>query len=103
MDIKDFIGKVVIGTKTQTRYILTKIHAAYITVGTVKLNAYGTRNSYLFKTDYQDPFTLWKNKKEVISREISASSLRRQAPRSVLEIFGDSPILPQKTAAAYSF
>lgn len=57
MELKDFVGKVVISTKTNTRYILTKIHAAYITVGTVKLNAYGTRNSYLFKTDYQDPFT----------------------------------------------
>ena len=38
MELKDFIGKVVIGTKTNTRYVLTKIHAAYITVGTVKLN-----------------------------------------------------------------
>ena len=57
MEIKDFIGKVVIGTNTKTRYVLTKIHAAYITVGTVKLNAYGTRDCYLFKTENGDPFT----------------------------------------------
>ena len=57
MELKDFIGKVVIGTKTNTRYILTKIHAAYITVGTVKLNVYGTRDSYLFKTENGDPFS----------------------------------------------
>ena len=57
MELKDFIGKVVIGTKTNTRYVLTKIHAAYITVGTVKLNVYGTRDSYLFKTENGDPFS----------------------------------------------
>lgn len=57
MELKDFIGKVVIGSKTNTRYVLTKIHAAYITVGTEKLNVYGTRTSYLFKTDNEDPFT----------------------------------------------
>lgn len=57
MDVKKFLGKVVIGTKTNTRYILTKIHAAYITVGTEKLNVYGTRESYLFKTENGDPFS----------------------------------------------
>ncbi len=57
MELKEFVGKVVIGTKTNTRYILTKIHAAYITVGTEELNVYGTRSSYLFKTDNEDPFT----------------------------------------------
>ena len=57
MELKDFIRKVVISTKTNTRYILTKIHAAYITVGTVKLNVYGTRDSYLFKTENGDPFS----------------------------------------------
>jgi hypothetical protein len=57
MVLKDFLGKVVIGAETNTRYVLTKIHAAYITVGTEKLNVYGTRTSYLFKTDNEDPFT----------------------------------------------
>jgi hypothetical protein len=57
MELKDFIRKVVISTKTNTRYILTKIHAAYITVGTVKLNVYGARDSYLFKTENGDPFS----------------------------------------------
>ena len=57
MELKDFIGKVVIGTKTNTRYILTKIHAAYISVETEKLNEYGTRSGYLFKTEHGDPFS----------------------------------------------
>ena len=57
MELKEFVGKVVIGTKTNTRYILTKIHAAYITVETEELNVYGTRSSYLFKTNNEDPFT----------------------------------------------
>ena len=57
MELKNFIGKVVISAKTKTRYLLTKVHAAYITVGTETLNAYGTRNSYLYKTENGDPFT----------------------------------------------
>ena len=57
MELKDFVGKVVISTKTRTRYILTKIHAVYIQVGTEKLNEYGTRSSYLFKTENGDPFS----------------------------------------------
>ncbi len=57
MELKDFIGKVVVSTKTKTRYILTKIHAAYITVETEKLNEHGTRSSYLFKTENEDTFT----------------------------------------------
>ena len=57
MDKKKYIGKVVVSTSTQTRYVLTKIHAAYITIGTEKLNKYGTRDSYLFKTENGDPFS----------------------------------------------
>lgn len=57
MELKDFIGKVVIGAKTNKRYVLTKIHAAYITVGAEKLNEYGTRSSYMFKTENGDPFS----------------------------------------------
>ena len=57
MDKKKYIGKVVVSTSTQTRYVLTKIHAGYITVGTEKLNKYGTRDSYLFKTENGDPFS----------------------------------------------
>ena len=52
-----FIGKVVISTKTKTRFVLTKIHAAYICVGSEELNQYGTRSGYMFKTDRDDPFT----------------------------------------------
>jgi protein-S-isoprenylcysteine O-methyltransferase Ste14 len=57
MNKKDYIGKVVISAKTKNRFVLTKIHAAYICVGTEKLNEYGTRSSYMFKNDNEDPFT----------------------------------------------
>ena len=57
MNKQNFIGKVVISAKTQNRFILTKIHAAYICVGSEKLNQYGTRSSYMFKVDNEDPFT----------------------------------------------
>ena len=57
MNKKDYVGKVVISAKTKNRFVLTKIHAAYICVGTEKLNVHGTRDSYIFKNDNKDPFT----------------------------------------------
>jgi hypothetical protein len=57
MNKQDYIGKVVISSNTKKRYILTKIHATYICVDSEKLNQYGTRSSYMFKTDNEDPFT----------------------------------------------
>ena len=57
MNKQNYIGKIVISSKTKKRYVLTKIHAAYISVGSEELNQYGTRSSYMFKTDNGDPFT----------------------------------------------
>ena len=57
MNKKNYIGKVVISAKTKNRFVLTKIHAADICVGEKKLNEYGTRSSYMFKNDNEDPFT----------------------------------------------
>ena len=57
MNKRDYIGKVVISAKTQNRFILTKIHAAYIDIDSVELNQYGTRSTYTFKVDRTDPFT----------------------------------------------
>jgi hypothetical protein len=57
MNKRDYIGKIVISAKTKNRFLLTKIHAAYIGVGSEDLNGYGTRSSYIYKTDNGDPFT----------------------------------------------
>jgi hypothetical protein len=57
MEIKDFIGKVVISAKTKERYILTKVASPYIEVKTEKLNEYGGRSCYRFETINGDPFT----------------------------------------------
>lgn len=57
MNKRDFIGKVVISAKTKNRFVLTKIHAAYINIGSEELNQYGTRSTHMFKVDNEDPFT----------------------------------------------
>jgi hypothetical protein len=57
MEIKDFIGKVVISARTKERYILTKVASPYIEVKTEKLNEYGGRSCYRFETINGDPFT----------------------------------------------
>ena len=57
MNKQAYLGKVVISAKTKNRFILTKIHAAYIDIGSEQLNQYGTRSTYMYKTDNTDPFT----------------------------------------------
>ena len=57
MEIKDFIGKIVINTKTKERYLLTEVTSPYIEVKTEKLNEYGCRSCYRFETINGDPFT----------------------------------------------
>ena len=57
MNKRDYIGKVVLSASTQQRFILTEIHATYISVGSEELNRYGTRSYYMFKTENGDPFT----------------------------------------------
>ena len=56
MDKRNYIGKVVISAKTKNRFVVTEINAAYICLGDEKLNQYGTRSGYMFKTDNRDPF-----------------------------------------------
>ena len=55
MEIKDFIGKIVINAKTKERYILSKVTSPYIEVKTEKLNEYGGRSCYRFETINGDP------------------------------------------------
>lgn len=57
MNKRDFIGKVVISAKTENRFVLTKIHAAYINIGSKELDQYGTRSIHTFETNHGDPFT----------------------------------------------
>ena len=57
MEIKEFIGKIVINAKTKERYILSKVTSPYIEVKTVKLNEYGCPSCYRFETINGDPFT----------------------------------------------
>ena len=56
MEIKEFIGKIVINAKTKERYILSKVTSPYIEVKTEKLNEYGGRSCYRFETINGDPF-----------------------------------------------
>ena len=56
MNKRDYIGKIVISAKTQNRFVLTKIHAAYINIGSEELNQYGTSSTHTFETDHGDPF-----------------------------------------------
>ena len=56
MEIKEFIGKIVVSASTKERYILTKITSPYIEVKTEKLNEYGGRSCYRFETINGDPF-----------------------------------------------
>ena len=57
MNKRDFIGKVVISAKTNNRFVLTKIHAAHIDIGSEELNQYGTRSTHTYETEHGDPFT----------------------------------------------
>ena len=46
MDIKDFIGKVVIHRETKKRYLISEIHASYIDVKSEKPNSSGHYSTY---------------------------------------------------------
>ena len=56
MELKDFIGKVVVNVKTKERYILSEVTSPYIEVKTEKLNECGGRSCYRFETINGDPF-----------------------------------------------
>ena len=57
MEIKDFIGKVVVSTKTKTRYILTGVTSPEISAKTVDVNSSGYPSNYVWETINGDPFT----------------------------------------------
>lgn len=46
MELKDFIGKVVIGTKTGKRYVVDKITAPCFQIRDESPNRYGTYSCY---------------------------------------------------------
>ena len=56
MEIKEFIGKIVINAKTKERYILSSVTSPCIEVKTVKLNECGCPSCYRFETINGDPF-----------------------------------------------
>ena len=57
MQLKDFIGKIVISTQTKDRFYLHEITAPEIRVLSLKRRPDGYRDSYLFKTVNGDPFS----------------------------------------------
>ena len=57
MRLQDFIGKVVISTATNRRYVLTQITAPYIVVTVEQADARGNRASYRWDTVNGDPIT----------------------------------------------
>ncbi len=57
MDLKDFIGKVVISSKTKRRYIVQQIDASIFKVLTEKVNENGTHSCYIWECINGDPIS----------------------------------------------
>jgi hypothetical protein len=57
MELKDFIGQVVIGVETKKRYVLRQITAPNIVVSTVEKDARGKCASYCWATINGDPIS----------------------------------------------
>ena len=57
MELKDFVGKVVISTSTKRRYILTEVTAPEIKVRTEKPNDRGYYEHYCWETINGDPIS----------------------------------------------
>lgn len=57
MELKSFIGKVVIGAQSKRRYILRKITAPYIEASTVEKDARGYSATYSWPTINGDPIS----------------------------------------------
>ena len=57
MELKDFIGKVVISSYSKTRYVLTEITAPEISVRTEKPNERGYYSHYCWETINGDPIS----------------------------------------------
>ena len=57
MEIKEFIGKVVINPDTKSRYLIRKITSPYIAVETEKPQGNGHRQRYIYNTINGDPIS----------------------------------------------
>lgn len=57
MELKDFIGKIVISSERKTKYVLTKITAPEISVRTEKPNERGYYSHYRWDTINGDPIS----------------------------------------------
>jgi hypothetical protein len=57
MELKDFIGKIVISTHSKKRYVLDEITAPEITVHTEEHNQYGGYSYYCWETINGDPIS----------------------------------------------
>ena len=57
MALKEFIGKIVVSTKTGERYVLTEITAPEIVVATVTPGPYGCPRHYAYETINGDPIS----------------------------------------------
>ena len=58
MELKDFIGKVVISTVSKRRFVLTKITSPEIRARSEKPNSYGTYDNYSWETINGNPFNV---------------------------------------------
>ena len=57
MELKSFIGKIVISANSKTRYVLTEITAPKITVRTEKPDQCGYYSTYYWETINGDPIS----------------------------------------------
>ena len=57
MELKDFIGKVVVAPHNGERFLIDEITAPEICVATVKLGPYGQPGHYAYETINGDPFS----------------------------------------------
>ena len=58
MELKDFIGKVIISTVSKRRFVLTKITSPEIRARSEKPNSYGTYDNYSWETINGNPFNV---------------------------------------------
>ena len=57
MELKDFIGKIVISNNSKERYVVSRITSPYIEVKTEKPNSSGYPSTYHFETINGDPIS----------------------------------------------
>lgn len=57
MELKEFIGKVVISPTTKRKYTISKITSPEFFVQDINKNAYGTYSSYCYETQNGDPIS----------------------------------------------